>query len=192
MNYSRFLLALCVAVACFVLNGCGSGGTGDSSVQAAGDTPSPAVSIKNSYALTLDTLSLKRADFMAATNENGVFTLRTAIADGVNDPDFVDVIRIDILKPEQITAPCTYIVGDTANAAISPCDIIIFNGEKSTMLNTVGGTVSFTSFGMKTGDVIAGAFTVQVEDDGSALDVKPLHTVCGTFSFVLNMPEAIH
>jgi hypothetical protein len=191
MNYSRFLSALCIAVTCFAVNGCGSGGTGDGSVQATSDTPAPAMAAKNSFVLTQDTLRLKSANFMAATNENGVFTLRTAIAYSMNDPDFVDVIRIDLLKPEQIYAPRTYMVGENGNSTISPCDIIVFNGEKSTLLNTVGGTVSFSSFGMNTGDLVAGNFAVQVEDDGSALDVKPVHTISGTFSFVLNMPEAI-
>ncbi len=189
MRFSRRILSLiCVAAACCTVNGCGSGGgsTGQATVSTAS---SPATRI-NSYAISEDQLGLKSADFMAGTNENGVFALRVAIADSVNDPNFVDIFRIDILKPTQITATGTYSVGENEDPAIMPCNILFFNGEKSSLLKTVTGTVSFTSYGANTGDLVAGTFAVQVEDDG--VSPKLIKKICGSFTFVVNMPGSIN
>jgi hypothetical protein len=193
MRFSRFLSVLCISAIFFAASGCGSGsgGAGGGSDQKAVNTPVPLPAKVNSYSLTQDTLGLKSANFMAAINENGAFTMRVAIADSVTDPNFADIFRIDILKPDQISASGTYSVGVSGNSSISPCDISFFNGEKSTLLNTVAGTVSFTSYGTNTGDLVSGTFVVQVENDGALMDPKPVYTINGSFSFLLNMPGAI-
>jgi hypothetical protein len=191
MSYSRFLLVLFVAVSIFTVSGCGSGGSGTSSPPASVYTPTPATVTNNSYSLSADTFGLKNANFLAATNENGVFTLRVAIAASLTDPNFTDVYRINILQPTQISAPGTYSIGGNGGSTIPPCEILFFNGEKSSQLDTISGAITFSSYGANTGDLVAGTFAVQIEDAGSIAVPKPVYTINGNFSFVVNMPGAI-
>jgi hypothetical protein len=149
----------------------------------------PVAAKSNSYSLNQDPIGLKSANYMAATNENGVFALRVAIANSLNDPNFADVFRINILNPSQVHASGTYSVGENGEPVKPPCEILFFNGEKSTLLKTVAGTIVFMSYGTNTGDLVAGSFSVQVEDGRS--EVKPLYWISGSFSFVVNMPGAI-
>ena len=191
MNYSRLLLVLFVAVSIFTVSGCGSGGSGSSSPPASVYTPTPATVTDNSYSLSVDSFGLKNANFLAATNENGVFTLRVAIAGSLTDPNFTDVFRINILQPAQITTAGSYSIGENAGSTVPPCEILFFNGEKSSQLDTVSGTITFTSYGANTGDLVAGSFSTQIEDAGSMATPKPVYTISGNFSFVVNMPGAI-
>jgi hypothetical protein len=174
VSYSKLLLVFCVLVANFAISGCG--GTGTSSANDNGNTPEATTDTGNAYSLSEDSLGLKIANFISATNENGVFTLRVAIANSMTDPNFTDVFRINILQPDQIIAPGTFSIGADGNP--SPlCEILFFNGEQSTRLNT--------------GDLVAGTFAVQVEDDLSSTLPKADYTINGDFSFVVNFPSAI-
>jgi hypothetical protein len=174
-----------------MVSGCGSGGSGTSSPPASAFTPSPPTVSKNFYTLSEDTFGLKNANLIAATNENGVFTLRVAIAESLTDPNFTDVFRINILQPAQIAATGSYSIGKNAGSTISPCEILYFNGEKSSQLDTISGTITFTSYGVNTGDLVAGTFSAQIEDAGSPAEENPVYTIIGNFSFVVNMHDAL-
>src|SRR5208337_3044528 len=62
--------------------------------------------------------------------------------------------------------------------------ILFFNGHRSTLLNTISGTIRFTSYGAKTGNVVAGSFAVVVQDQNSIS--RPTYPVKGNFRFVVN------
>ena len=191
-NSIRILMILCALATHLALNGCGGGGSDESGnavvtgssesavVMESSDNAVASVSAnnaRNSYLLTQDSYGLQNATFMSATNSNGLFVLRAAIASKMTDPNFTTVFRIDIMK---INGPGTYAVG-VPNAKVG---ILFFNGHRSTLLNTISGTVRFTSYGAKSGNVVAGSFAVVVQDQNSIS--RPTYPVKGNFRFVVN------
>jgi hypothetical protein len=189
-NIVRIIMICCALTTHFALSGCGSGGSGGAqnagvSFPPASLSSSPAVSAENSYSLTEDTYGLQNATFMSANGSNGSFVLRAAIANNMTDPNFTTVFRIDIQQPSSISGNRTYSIGgNNASGPLFPGDILFFNGHKSSLLNTISGTVTFTSYGTNSGDVVSGSFAVLVEDQNSA--TRPVYSVKGNFTFVLN------
>lgn len=171
---------LCTTAVLFTLGGCGSGGGGSQSE--AVTTPSTPTTVNNSYSLSEDTYGLQNATFMSATNNNSTFVMRAAIAKSMTDPGFRTVFRIDIVKPELINGPGTYAISGTD----SPVKIFFFNGHTSTILNTVAGSITFTSYGENSGDMVVGNFTAVVEDQNSGNVPRPTYSVGGNFSFTVN------
>jgi hypothetical protein len=70
-------------------------------------------------------------------------------------------------------------------------EICFSNGHGSTLLNTVSGTITFTSYGENSGERVAGSFTAVVEDHNSADLPRPAYSVKGNFSFVVNSSGAL-
>ena len=175
-NIIRIIMICCALTAHFALSGCGSGGGG---AQNSAVTPSGPVAVSY-YSLSNDDLGLLKADTMSTENNNtGGFVLRAAAHDKIIPGISAgDVFRIDIPKQDQITTGVFYPVG--ANSA---CDILFPNGESSTLLTTVSGTIKFSSYGTHNGEVIAGDFDVLVRD---LLDQSKLYHETGHFQFVLN------
>jgi len=186
MKYSnRIITIFCAFTALAAFSGCGGGSGGG---QSAGVTvPSTSSEAVSSYVLSEDSYGLQNATFMSATNSNGLFVMRAAIADSMTDPGFSTVFRIDVVQPQLISGPGSYAVG----AAGSPVEILFPNGHKSFLLNTVSGTITFTSYGVHTGDVVAGNFEVIVEDQNGGSDPSLTYTVRGNFSFIVNMSGAL-
>jgi hypothetical protein len=181
----KIFVMLCTITALTALGGCG--GKSDEG-QNIGETLSAAQSTaSNSYLLTEDNYGLQNATFMSATNSNGLFVMRAAIADSMTDPDFSTLFRIDIVQPAQIAGPGSYTVG----AVGSPVEILFFNGHRSTLLNTASGIVTFTSYGVYSGDVVAGSFQVVVEDQNSGTVPWPTYSIKGSFRFVINTYGAL-
>jgi hypothetical protein len=191
----RIIMILCTLATHLALNGCGGGGSDESGNAVVTESSESAVvmessdnavasasanSAGNSYLLTEDSYGLQHATFMSATNSNGLFVLRAAIASKMTDPNFTTVFRIDILKLQQINGPGTYAIG-VPNAKVG---ILFFNGHRSTLLNTISGTIRFTSYGAKSGNVVAGSFAVMVQDQNSIS--RPKYSVKGNFWFVVN------
>lgn len=186
---TRILTVICTATLLAGLWGCG-GSSGDSapSAQNAGIVPTPS----NAYALVEDGYGLQNATFLSATRSDVSTVLRGAIADSMTDPDFATVFRIDIAEPASITGPGTYSVGgDSASFPKFPGEILIFNGHKSTLLATTSGTITFTSYGARSGEVIVGDFAIRVEDRNIALNPPPVHSIKVSFSFVVDTFGAI-
>jgi hypothetical protein len=186
MKYSkRIIMMLFTITALTALSGCGGGADqGQNTDDMATATPSTAT---NTYLLTEDNYGVQNATFMSATNRNGLFVMRAAIADSMTDPDFSTVFRIDIVQPAQIGGPGSYAVG----AAGSPVEILFFNGHRSTLLNTASGIVTFTSYGVCSGDVVAGSFQVTVEDQNSGTVPRPTYSIKGSFRFIVNTYGAL-
>jgi len=107
--------------------------------------------------------------------------MRAAIAKSMADPDFRTIFRIDVLKPQLINGLGSYAIGN----ADAPVEILFFNGRKSTLLNTVSGSIYFSSYGVKSGDVVAGNFYAVVEDDSYDIP-RPTYSIRVNFSFVVN------
>jgi hypothetical protein len=144
---------------------------------------SPVESARNSYALTEDTYGLQNATFMSATRSDASIVLRAAIATGMTDPDFTTVFRIDIPQPTQVSGPGSYAIGgDGATIPKFPGEILVFNGHKSSLLNTASGTITFTSYGKNAGEVLAGNFAITVEDQNSDTMPRPAYAIKGNFS----------
>jgi hypothetical protein len=186
MKYSNRIIMIFFAItALAAFSGCGGGSGGG---QSAGVTvPSTPSATTSTYQLSEDSYGLQNATFMSATNSNGSFVMRAAIAESMTDPSFTSVFRIDVVQPQLISGPGTYVVG-TAN---SPVVILFPNGHRSFLLNTVSGSITFTSYGVHTGDVVAGNFQVMVEDQNFNDDPRPTYPVSGNFSFVVNTSGAL-
>jgi hypothetical protein len=198
-NSGRVLMTLCAIIAHVALSGCGGGGPAPgapgssalSSVSPAAVNVTPLASVGNSYALTEDGYGLQNATFMAATRSDASLILRAALAGSMTDPEFTTVFRIDIPQPAQLSVGTYAIGGSAGNIPRFPGEILFFNGHKSTLLNTVSGTISFTAFGTHSGNLIAGNFAVQVADQNSTLLPRPLYAVEGNFSFALDTYGAL-
>lgn len=186
----RILKAICTVTLLSGLCGCGGGGGGSAPSSQNTGILSPTDSAANSYTLTEDTYGLQSVTFMSATRGSVSNVLRGAIAESMTDPDFATVFRIDISEPAKINGPGTYNVGgDTANHPKFPGEILIFNGQESTLLATTSGTVTFTSYGTHSGDVIAGNFAISVEDRN--ISSRPVYSIKASFTFVLDSFGAI-
>jgi hypothetical protein len=105
----------------------------------------------------------------------------------MTDPKFQTVARVDILNPQAVHASGVYSLGGaTAGLPGFAGTLDIFNGHQSTLLRTVGGSISFTSFGANSGDRISGSFSAIVEDGNDSTLPKGNYTIAGNFSFTLD------
>ena len=172
-----------------IFSGCG--GSGGGSAPAAVDSVNPgspaAVQASvNSFAITSDDYGVGKATYLAATKSSTAIVLRAAVATSMTDPAFRTVARIDIANPQAVTASCVYSLG-AATAGLTPFagNVDIFNGHQSTLLSTVGGTISFSALGANSGDRISGTFSAIVEDGNDTSLPKGSYTISGKFDFVL-------
>jgi hypothetical protein len=186
-NIIRIIMICCVLTTQFALSGCGSGGSGGA--QNAGVSYSSAslsnlqtVSAANSYSLTSNFV-FPKATFMMATNSGGVFALRVAVAEKMTVDNPADIFRINILPPYQISINSPYSLGgNDMNNPQAPVEILFNNCQKSSLLNTVSGSITFTSYSEKSGNLVAGNFDVVIEEGNSG----PSYPVQGSFNFVVN------
>jgi hypothetical protein len=189
-SFIRIVMVLCAITAHFALSGCGSGGSGGS--QNAVITTSNAItspeSAGNSYSL-IDDYGFEPATRMSTeSNNTGGIILRASIEDKISPTNPADIFRIDIQSP--IIANSTYSIGDNIGNPEFPGEIQFFNGNPTTLLHTKSGTITFTSYGQNTGDLIAGSFDVQVENQ-DPYATKTTYSIKGSFCFVVNSPGPI-
>lgn len=181
-------------VTCLALTGCGGGGGGGTPSYPQGATvgQSTTQNAINSYRLTGDGYGLQNGTFLTATEMGATVVLRSAIATSSTDPNFSTVFRIDIDQPSAITGPGTYSLDGTASPQPAfPGAIYFFDGHASTLLSTVGGTITFTSYGTAAGATVAGSFQALVQDGYSATTPKPTYTISADFSYVLGTANAV-
>lgn len=184
----RLIFKLC-AVGLFLLQaGCGGGG-GSASVTAV--APSPAQTA-GSFKVVSDDYGVENATFLSATKSGASVVLRAAVADSMTDPDYRTVARIDISDPSAVSASGVYALGGPGNGLAPFAGVFyLFNGHQSTLLRTVGGSISFTSFGTGSGDRIAGSFSAVIEDGNDSTLPKGSYTVSGTFDFAVERSGAV-
>ena len=172
-----------------LMAGCGGGGGGSAPAAVNGVSAAPVVTqgaAANSFAFTSDDYGMAGATFLTATKSSSGIVLRAAVASSMTDQDFRTVSRIDVEPSATITAPATYSLGAaTAGAPAFPGAIYFFNGHTSSLLKTVAGSISFTSFGKNSGDRISGSFTAVIEDGNDSATPKANYTVAAKFDYVL-------
>jgi len=180
-NFFRIVMVLCAITTHFALSGCGSGGAGGS--QNAG------VTTVNSFSLT-DNYGFEPANFMSAENNGaGGFYLRVSNTEKITPENSGDIFRINFLNPSSISGIGTYSIGDNKDHPSFPGNIVFFNCKNSDYLQTTEGTITFTSYGVNSGEVVAGSFDVQVEDRDPAKNSSPpypTYHITGSFSFLIN------
>jgi hypothetical protein len=186
----RIVIVLCAITAQFALSGCGSGGSGGS--QNAGVTTTNAISTpdssETSYSLA-DDFGFMPADLMATENSRnnaGGFVLRVSNTKEKTSDNSGDIFRIDFQNPSLISVNGgTYSIGNNNEYPPFPGEISFFNCSNSGYLKTTSGTISFSSYGPNSGDLVVGSFDVQVENNDPNAP-KKTYSIQGNFSFVVN------
>ncbi|HUN54894.1 MAG TPA: hypothetical protein VMU29_07045 [Smithella sp.] len=145
-----------------------------------------AIAYDNQITLTEDDYGLKAPTFYYSTNNASFWSIQANIAANVDDVNSVSVIRIDI--PVSESTPLPDITGQNysieANGAYQefPGTFMVFNGQISTNLKVISGTISFTSNSTIDG-IVEGTFNVIMVDDGSTEVPLPQYRLVGTFNF---------
>jgi hypothetical protein len=166
-----------------IFAGCGGGGGGSAPAAVNTVNTGSAAKAPSSFAVTTDNYGVQNATYLAATTSNNGLVLRAAIASSMTDQNFRTVSRIDIANPGAVTADVVYALGGAAGAPAFPGTVYFFNGHPSSLLQTVGGSISFTSYGSNPGDLIAGTFTALVVDGNDSATPKASYTITANFSF---------
>lgn len=180
---SRAWMAIWLAL---LLCGCGGNGGGGASAEKdatsagrAGLTPAP------SFALTTDQYGVENPTYLSATRSTLGIVLRMAVASSMTDPDYRTVLRIDIEDPDAVAAGALYPLGKEGGGAPPPAKLHLFNGHQSTLLQTTGGGIAFSSFGSSAGDLIAGSFSAVILDGNDTSTPKGSYTLAGNFTFTV-------
>ncbi|GFO54378.1 hypothetical protein GMSM_13850 [Geomonas sp. Red276] len=169
-----------------VLCSCGGGPTPPAAVVEA-DPPSQTVTPPDAFTITGGTYAIREANFLAATRSPEGIVLRAGIASSLTDPAFRTVARIDILTPQALLPGTSYqLAALPAERPAFPGAFYLFNGQQSTLLQTVGGAITFNSFGTDSGDRISGTFTATIQDGYDLTLSGPTYTIAGTFRFTLD------
>lgn len=167
-----------------LLTACGGGGGGkEPTAVNTTDSSSHTPAVSDSFTFTADSYGMQHPTFLCASQSTLGLVLRAAIASGVTDPNFLTVTRIDITDTGQVVPGGSYSLGGTIGGTPFPGQLYFFNGQPSTLMETAQGTITFSSFGKKPGDAIAGSFTALVQDNGSSATPKPTYSIAATFSF---------
>lgn len=163
-----------------VIAGCGGGG---GSAPAALDRAAPAEEAR-SFTITSDSYGVQNPTYLAATRGAAGLILRAAIASALTDPEFKTVARVDIGNPDAVAAGTVYSLGGGESTLPSfPGTLYLFNGHPSTLLQTTGGTIAFTSYGTAPGDQVTGSFHAVILDGNDDATPKRSHTIAASFSF---------
>lgn len=175
-----------VMCALLLLSACGGGSQSPTSaISASPAGASPTLSaVSGSFAFTSDNYGMENASFLCAARSSLGLVLRAAVATSLTDPNFQTVARIDISTPAAVFPGSSYSLGGAGQGSPSfPGAVYFFNGHTSTMLETIGGSITFTALGNNPGDAIAGSFTAQVQDNHDSARPKPVYTISASFSF---------
>ena len=171
---------------------CGGGGGGGSApagtISAVASSPAPqANTAVNSFTMTSDNYGMENATYLAASKSALGIVLRAAIASSMTDQNFETVTRIDIPPGASISTGSVYsLVAATATGQAFPGNIYFLNGHPSTLLKTVGGTISFAAFGNNSGDRVSGSYSAVIEDGNAPSTPKPRYTVTANFDFLVD------
>jgi hypothetical protein len=178
------------AVVSLALLFAGCGGGGGSTPAAVNVAPvAPAAqteSAQNSFSVTRDDYGMAKGNFLTSSKSTESIVLRSALATSDNDGNFRTVARIDIPAGTVSSAGSYSLGAPSAGNPAFPGVVLFFNGHQSSRLNTVGGTITFTSFGANAGDRITGSYSALVEDGGDVSTPTVRYTVAAIFDFKLD------
>lgn len=176
--------AMATAISMMLLcAGCGGGGGG--SAPAAIDNVASSSSQENFFKVLRDDYGVENANYLSATYSSLGMVLRVAIASSMTDQNFKTVSRIDVPSPGIIAPAVVYSLGEaSASTPAFPGSIYYFNGHQSTLLRTVGGTITFTAYGSKPGDRISGGYNAVIEDGNDPSTPKARYSISADFNFV--------
>lgn len=179
-----------VAAVALIVAGCGGGGGGGNSPVAVDTVQPPAAA--NAFTVTGDSYGMQSATYLSSTKSTLGLVLRAAIATSMTDPDFRTVARIDIPNPAAVSAGTVYALGaGTPGLPAFPGTVYFFNGHPSSLLQTTGGTISFTSYGTGAGQTVAGSFSADILDGSDSAIPKGSYTVSADFSFGTGSSAAV-
>jgi len=169
--------------------GCGGGGGGSApaaidSVAPAATAPQAATSA-NAFTTTSDNYGMQNPTYLSSTKSALGIVLRVAIASSMTDPNFKTISRVDILPAAAIIPRAVYSLGSATDATPAfPGTVYFFNGQSSTQLATVGGTITFTAYGSNTGDRISGSYSAIIEDGNDSSTPRARYTIAANFDFI--------
>lgn len=174
-------VSVAVAAICgSLLAACGGGG-GSNDAKGINNDPPALASTPGTFAFSSDNYGMENPSFLCASGSSLGLVLRAAVASALSDPDFRTVARIDITNTTAVAPNTSYSLGSASQGMAFPGQVYFFNGHSSTMLQTVGGTITFTSVCSKPGSTIAGSFSAQVQDNNDS--ARPVYTIAASFSF---------
>lgn len=183
LSESRLILALCTTLLFLFQAGCGGGGSSSPNVAAITPDSPPAL---QSFKLVSDDYGVENATYVSATGSGSSIVLRAAVASSMTDPQYRTVMRLEITAPDAVTPSSSYALGGSDPLlAPFPGAFQIFNGRSSTLLRTVAGSITFTSFGTGAGERIAGSFSATIEDGNDSTLPRGTYTVAGTFDLAM-------
>ena len=179
------ILALTLIVA-----GCGGGGGGGgasapAAVIGVGTAPVQSQAAANSFTVTSDSYGMQSATYLSSTKSSLGIVMLAAIATSMTDSNFKTVSRIDIAPGAAISTSTVYSLGGaTASNPAFPGMIYFLNGQTSSLLKTVDGSISFTAFGGNSGDRITGSYRAVIEDGSDSATPKARYTVAVNFNYI--------
>lgn len=174
-------------LALIVVAGCGGGGGEGGAPAGVSAVPAQLAVSGNSFAVTGDNYGLENATYLSSTKSGLGIVLRAAIASSMTDPNYKTVSRIDIASGAAITPNLAYSLGGAANPF--PGDVYFLNGHPSTLLRTIGGTITFTHYGSNAGDRISGSFNAVVEDGNDP--ARPSYNIAASFDLATDSFGAV-
>lgn len=180
---------LLTAVLVAVLTACGGGG-GGSSMETDPSTAEVEVSdiqkqvYANYFIVTYDEYGLLAPNFYYSTDNAVFWSIQTAVANDLYDPDFKCIMRIDILKDNGVMPAInkTFSIEDNPQYEKFPGKFYVFNGQESTDKKVEQGIISFTPDSTASGEV-KGSFDVILTDYDSTTVPAPQYNLNGNFSF---------
>jgi hypothetical protein len=165
-----------------ILSACGGGGSGSGPTAVGTDSSgSSTARPEASFTITGDDYGVENSTYLSATPSGSSLVLRAAVASSMTDPNYRTVSRIDIDAPAAVSAGASYSLGSATPGTRFPGTFYLFNGHQSTLLQTVGGNISFSAFGTNPGDTISGSFSARILDGADS--ANPVYTVSGSFNF---------
>jgi hypothetical protein len=182
---ARHAIKIAILALTLIVAGCGGGGGGNSpAANGVVTTPAQALATANSFTVATDSYGMQSATFLSSTKSSLGIVMLAAIATSMTDPNFKTVSRIDIAPNAAINTSSVYSLGAaTANSPAFPGMLYFLNGQTSSLLKTVDGTISFTAFGSNSGDRISGSYRAIIEDGNDTATPKARYTVAASFDY---------
>jgi hypothetical protein len=186
---ARHAVTAAILALTLIIAGCGSGGGGGGSAPAAviGVSTAPAQSqaAANSFTVTSDSYGMQSPTYLSSTKSSLGIVMLAAIATSMTDSNFKTVSRIDVAPNAAIGTSTVYSLGGaTASNPAFPGMIYFLNGQTSSLLKTVDGSITFTAFGSNSGDRISGSYRAVIEDGNDSATPKARYTVAVNFDYL--------